>query len=152
MKDDFRYKALENMLSKKGVFGIDYCLLEVPSSHWDADAFYKFKFQNYTFYKCACFSDDIYSYECNILEYIDDDYEDFLNNKPHINDYYHFIHFQLLGKTFFDLGYRAHLIGEYIDILTKEIMKQYPNPEDFLMNVDNVDISSLINNSEVYVY
>lgn len=85
-----------------------------------------------------------------MLEFIEYFIEDFVDNEPHINNYHSFIHYQLLGKSFFDLGYRVRFLNDCIEVLTEDVIKNYPDPIDFIKNIENIDISYLIDNSVKY--
>lgn len=144
MRDDFKYKALKNKIDNMGVSEFEYRILESS----DPEVYFKYKYKDFTFYQ------NLYSFEggevdeCELLNQMIFHLELFDKNKSIEDDYFYFIHFQLIGRVVFDVGCRVAFLGVYLEILNKETFEKYPKMQDFCRNIETLDVSSLIENSE----
>ncbi len=149
MGDEFKYKALLNELKQKGMKNLQYQIISKPEIDSSIDINIKFEFNNFVFYECVAYSQASYSGKCEILSIVKHFIDSFIN-KNYVDNYFYFIHFQLISKAYFISQDRLHFLGGCVDVLSNAMIKKYPDPIDFIENIENIDVSYLIDNSRIY--
>ncbi len=149
MRDDFKYKILLNELNKKGIYDIDFFIVKDKKFDHQVSSFIKFKFKDFAFFfSCVHVNSRDKDYNCMVLEYILNGSDEFLSYMPFTDYYEGFIQQQLRAKTFFELGCQVDFLNSCVDTFSRKLIGKYPDSENFMRNIENININYLIENCD----